>query len=292
MRDGKNMAFNHTLNLKKFSEIILIKQTIFALPFAYLGILFAGGGTVSQWILVTLALVAARTAGMCFNRAIDADIDARNPRTALRALPRGDVRRAEVLLAGAAASAILIVVSYFINGLCFGLSFAAVALLAAYSYFKRFSSTTHFFLGFVEAAAPIGGYLAVSGRFELNAFILGFAIMMWIAGLDIMYAVQDVSVDREQKLFSIPARFGEKKALQLSVVSYIFSIITLALLGYLTDHGRSFYISLICAAVIMIQQQRLIRREDTELSLKEIFTLNTFISPLLLAGTIADYLIK
>ena len=182
----------------------MVEQTLFALPFALIGVLFAGGGTFMNWIWAITALVAARTAGMSFNRVIDADIDARNPRTSDRLIPKGEVQPSTVWLTAIISCLVLIGVSYLLNPLCFKLSFVAVLLLFTYSYFKRFSASSHFYLGFVEAAVPIGGYLAVTGEFSLVPFVLGFAILTWIAGLDIVYALQDKTFDEKEKLHSFP----------------------------------------------------------------------------------------
>ena len=191
--DGKNMDF------KKFSSLIMFEQTLFALPFAYLGVLFANGRHFSTWVLVTIAFVAARTAGMSFNRVIDAEIDGKNPRTKDRLVPSGKVTKSEVWLIGMLACLTLVGASFFLNNLCFYLSFPAIILLFTYSYFKRFSSSSHFYLGLVEAVAPIGGYIAVTGEISLVSVLLGCAILLWIAGLDIVYAVQDVDFDRKEE---------------------------------------------------------------------------------------------
>src|SRR5512145_199265 len=135
------------MDFKKFSELILIEQTLFTLPFAYLGLLFAGGGTFKTWVLVTIALAAARTGGMSFNRVIDAKIDKENPRTNDRVLPRGDANPVTVWLIALISALVLIAASYMLNMLCFYLSFFAVFLLFTYSYLKRFSSSSHFYLG-------------------------------------------------------------------------------------------------------------------------------------------------
>jgi len=148
------------MDFKTFSKLIMIEQTLFALPFALLGVLFAGGGTVGVWIWVAVALAAARTAGMSFNRVIDADIDAKNPRTADRALPKGEISRGAVWLTAVAACLVFIFSAWMLNPLCFYLSFAGVFLLFVYSYFKRFSSSSHFFLGLIEAAAPVPGLIS------------------------------------------------------------------------------------------------------------------------------------
>jgi 4-hydroxybenzoate polyprenyltransferase len=281
-KDGKNMDF------KKFSRLIMLEQTLFALPFAYLGVLFAGGGTIISWVWVTIALSAARTAGMSFNRVIDAEIDAKNPRTSDRLIPKGEVKPATVWLTAVIFSIILIISSYKLNMLCFYLSFVAVVLLFTYSYFKRFSSSSHFYLGFVEAAAPIGGYLAVSGRFTIIPFILGLVIMFWIAGLDIVYALQDTEFDRDENLHSIPSRFGKIKALRISASCYVLSMSSLIAAGILTDRRIFYWLSLVCIGKIFLYQQKLARNEDMSLAIKSFFKVNMFVSPILFFGTFLD----
>jgi 4-hydroxybenzoate polyprenyltransferase and related prenyltransferases len=147
------------MDFKTFSRLIMIEQTLFALPFALLGVLFAGGGTAVDWIWVAIALAAARTAGMSFNRVIDSDIDAQNPRTRDRALPKREVSRAAVWLTGLAASVVFVFSAWMLNPLCFYLSFAGVFLLFTYSFFKRFSSSSHFYLGLIEGPRPSAGTL-------------------------------------------------------------------------------------------------------------------------------------
>jgi len=266
----------------------MLEQTLFALPFAYLGVLFAGGGTIISWVWVTIALSAARTAGMSFNRVIDAEIDAKNPRTSDRLIPKGEVKPATVWLTAVIFSIILIISSYKLNMLCFYLSFVAVVLLFTYSYFKRFSSSSHFYLGFVEAAAPIGGYLAVSGRFTIIPFILGLVIMFWIAGLDIVYALQDTEFDRDENLHSIPSRFGKIKALRISASCYVLSMSSLIAAGILTDRRIFYWLSLVCIGKIFLYQQKLARNEDMSLAIKSFFKVNMFVSPILFFGTFLD----
>jgi len=230
------------MGFKKFSQLVMIEQTLFSLPFAYLGVLFAGGASVTIWVWVTVALVAARTAGMAFNRAIDAEIDAKNPRTAGRLVPRGEIRKLNVWLVGVVASLVLIVAAYMLNPLCFGLSFLAVGMLVTYSYLKRFSASSHFYLGMVEAAAPIGGYLAVTGELTWVPFVLGFVIMMWIAGLDIVYALQDEEFDSRENLHSIPVRLGRTRALTLSAICYALALGALVLVGVHVDMAVPYWI--------------------------------------------------
>ncbi|MBU1055832.1 MAG: putative 4-hydroxybenzoate polyprenyltransferase [Proteobacteria bacterium] len=282
------------MGFKKFSNLIMIEQTLFALPFAYIGILFADGvdsakvKTLSIWILATIALIAARTAGMSFNRAIDANIDAKNPRTKDRTIPKGEATKAEVWLIGAVSSVVLIVSSYFLNPLCFYLSFVAVFLLFTYSYFKRFSSSSHFYLGLVEAAAPIGGYLAVTGKFSIVPFILGGAILLWIAGLDIVYALLDKEFDRKEKLYSLPSVYGRKRALTASAACYILSFTAMIAAGMITDKSIPYWLAITCIAFVFIYQQTIARSHDLEQALKKFFKINMYVSPFLLIGTFID----
>ena len=266
----------------------MIEQTLFALPFALIGVLFAGGGSVRIWVLTIIALVAARTAGMSYNRVIDAEIDAKNPRTRDRLVPKGDVHAKTVWALAGASSLILIGAAYLLNDMCFYLSFVAVFLLFSYSYFKRFSASSHFYLGLVEAAAPIGGYLAVTGKFALVPFVLGFAILTWIAGLDIVYALQDVSFDKKERLHSIPVRLGVKNALLLSAACYVFSSGAMVFAGLLSHRKIVYWTALLFIGLIFFLQQKLARGEDVSANMKLFFKINMLISPILFFGTLMD----
>ena len=276
------------MGFKKFSDLVMIEQTLFALPFAWLGVLFAGGGDFITWVWVTIALFAARTAGMSFNRYIDRAIDARNPRTKGRALPAGAMKPGDVLMLGIGSSALLVLSALMLNSLCFYLSFPAIVLLYTYSYFKRFTSASHFYLGFVEAAAPVGGYLAVTGEIELLPFLLGAVIMLWIAGLDVVYALLDVDFDRKEGLFSIPARLGRKRALAISIASYGCAVALLVAAGVITARGIPFWVAVFSTAIIFYRQQSLARTGDPATAVNEFFLLNRFVSPVLFAGTFVD----
>ncbi|MCX7678614.1 MAG: putative 4-hydroxybenzoate polyprenyltransferase [Spirochaetes bacterium] len=284
--------------IKKFLTLVMFEQTLFALPFAYLGVLFANGRTIETWFWVTLALVAARTAGMSFNRIIDADIDARNPRTKDRAIPAGELSVTQVLVVAVISCVIFVFSAYMLNRLCFQLSFVAVALLISYSYFKRFTAATHLYLGFIEAAAPIGGYLAVTGvfytpgRFDAIPFLLGGAIMCWIAGLDIIYAMLDIDFDRREGLKSIPAKYGKEKAIVISRILYALAIVCLVVVGVLAKRKDAYWVSVACVAIVFVYQQKLARRPDRGAAIKELFQVNTFVSPALFVGTFIDVVIK
>ena len=276
------------MDFKKFSELIMIEQTLFALPFAFLGVLFAGGGTVGTWFWVMIAMAAARTAGMSFNRVIDAGIDAKNPRTSDRLIPKGDVQPKTVWVTAVISSLVLIGTSFMLNRLCFYLSFPAVFMLFTYSYFKRFSASSHFYLGLVEAAAPIGGYLAVTGEFTQVPFVLGMVILTWIAGLDIVYAIQDMEFDAKENFHSIPVRVGRKKALLISTFCYMVSISAMVYAGVLTHKNVFYWAAVVSVGMIFLYQQRMARSRNIGLAVKHFFKVNMYISPILFIGTFTD----
>ncbi len=280
------------MDFKKFSQLIMIEQTLFALPFAFIGVLFAGGKELSTWFWVAMALVAARTAGMSFNRVIDAAIDAKNPRTKNRLIPRGELNPAMVWLIAIVSSLVLIFSALMLNRLCFYLSFVAVALLFTYSYLKRFSASVHFYLGAVEAAAPIGGYLAVTGEFTIVSLILGMVILMWIAGLDIIYAIQDREFDVKEKLHSIPARVGEKSAITASLACYVLAMIALTAAGILTQKTMPYWVAVICIGGIFAYQQKIVRKGIVSGTIKKFFQVNLYVSPILFIGTFMDLFLK
>ena len=243
------------------------------------------------WVLVTIALAAARTSGMSFNRVIDAKIDGANPRTQNRVLPRGDTKPAAVWLIALISALVLIGAAYFLNRLCFYLSFPAVLLLFTYSYFKRFSATSHFYLGFVEAAAPVGGYLAATGSLAFTPFLLGFVIMAWIAGLDIIYAIQDREFDEKTGLHSIPVKMGIRKAIHISALCYACSFFGMGFAGLIGKMKLPYWIAILLAGLIFLYHQRLARSGRLGERFSRLFKTNMLISPLLLVGTAVSILI-
>ena len=279
------------MDFKKFSKLIMIEQTLFALPFALIGVLFAGGGTVMTWFWVIVALASARTAGMSFNRVIDAEIDAKNPRTSDRPVPKGEVQPGVVWITACLSSFLLIGASFMLNRLCFYLSFPAVLMLFTYSYLKRFSASSHFYLGLVEAAAPIGGYIAVTGEFTRVPFVLGFIIMAWIAGLDIVYAIQDMEFDVKENLHSMPVRLGKKRALVISTACYLVSISAMIYAGFLTQKTVPYWTAVVLVGIIFFYQQRLARSKNITLAIRNFFKANIYISPILFFGTLTDVFI-
>jgi len=279
--------------IKKFIDLVRFEQTIFALPFAYLGVIVATGKipSFSVWLWVTLAMFGARTAGMSLNRIIDREIDTKNPRTRDRLLPSGKITGSSVWLITFISLSLLVFSSWMLNPLCFKLSPLAVALLWFYSYCKRFTWATHLILGLVESAAPIGGWLAVTGTWSITPFFLGAAIIFWMTGLDIIYACQDYEFDRKEHLYSIPAAFGLNNALFISSLSHILTVFFLLLFGIMAKTGIIYYGGLAVTSLLFIYEHSLVNPKDLTHVDRAFFTVNGWISFVILIFTTGDVLL-
>ncbi len=212
--------------MKNYLSLVKFSHTIFAMPFALLGFFLAvknGEGEVSWRLfgLVVLCMVFARSAAMAFNRYIDREIDAKNPRTAVREIPAGVVSPKSALVFTIINVLLFIATTYFINMACFMLSPVALAVTLGYSYTKRFTPFCHFVLGIGLALAPLGGYLAMAGRFDLVPILYAVAVFLWVSGFDIIYALQDEAFDQANRLNSMPAYLGKSKALRLSELLHV-----------------------------------------------------------------------
>jgi 4-hydroxybenzoate polyprenyltransferase len=276
--------------VRTFLEAIKFEHTVFALPFAYLGMLLAAGGapTLAQFIWITVAMGAARTLAMALNRLIDREIDARNPRTAGRALPRRLMSAPEMALFAAAAGVVLVVAAWQLNPLCLQLLPGAVVVLVGYSYTKRFTWLSHAVLGLADALAPIGGWIAVTGALAPEALLLGFAVGVWIAGFDVLYACQDVDFDRANGLHSIPARFGVPAALNVAKVAHVLTVLALVLLGVAAGLGVVYWIGVMVAAGLLIYEHSLLRPDDLSRLDMAFFNVNGYIAVVLLLATAGD----
>src|SRR5579872_341108 len=216
-----------------FLKEIRIEHTLFALPFAYVGAVFAAKGIPSGHALlwITLAVLGARTAAMAANRYFDREIDARNPRTARRALASGAMSPAVMLWAIAAGVALLLIAAWQLNPLCVKLLPIAAAGVFVYPLCKRFTWLTHFVLGAVDGLAPLGAYIGIAGTVSCPALLLFAAVTVWVGGFDIIYALMDLPVDRAQGISSLPARFGERSGRVLPIVLHGLMIVILAIAG-------------------------------------------------------------
>lgn len=279
--------------LKVFLEMIKFEHTIFALPFAYLGAFLAANGVpaMAKLFWITLAMIGARTAAMSLNRLIDRHIDARNPRTALRALPAGQLKVKEVYIYIVLSFLLLGFSAYQLNLLALILMPIAVFFLVLYSYTKRFTWACHFILGISLGLAPAGAWIGVTGQWALAPVLLGLGVMTWVAGFDVVYACQDAEFDRREGLNSIPAVFGLKRGLQISTFLHILAPIFFILVGIVMSMSWLYYIGVGIAIVLLYRQHRLVSANDFSKLGVAFFDLNGYLSSLLFVFTILDLIL-
>ncbi len=288
--------------VRTWGEMIKFSHSIFALPFALIAMMLAARGLPDgrpawgQIALIVGCMIAARSFAMTFNRIADAAIDARNPRTANRPIPAGSITRRQ-------AWAVMLVAALCFVGLCAGflaydnrwpliLCVPVLALLASYSYAKRFTSTAHFILGAAIGFAPLAAWIAINPTtLGLPAVLLAVAVMLWIAGFDLIYACQDIEVDRRDGLFSIPSRLGAAAALALSRSCHIAAVALLAFLGRSEQLGPIYYAGLVAVALLLIAEQSVVRPSDFSRVNLAFFTINGIVSVVFAAAAITDILL-
>lgn len=267
------------LFMKKYFSLVLFAHTIFAMPFAFIGFFLAISTTEQEfnWIkllLMVLCMVFARNAAMAYNRYLDKDIDAQNPRTAIRDIPSGKIKPNEALIFTIINSILFIISAFLINKLCFYLSPVALAVVLGYSYTKRFTPLCHIVLGLGLALAPIGAYLVVAGEFALLPIYFSLAILFWVSGFDIIYALQDEEFDRENKLNSIPAWLGKKRALNVSSILHVFAVVFVAIPYVISDLSWFYLAGVLFFALLLIYQHRLVKPNDLSKVDRAFFTTN------------------
>ena len=273
-------------------EMIKFSHTLFALPFALLSAVLAARGIPDWGTLgkILLAMVGARSAAMAHNRLADRDIDAANPRTAARALPSGALSPGFVRLFLVASVAVFLAAAASLNRLTLLLSPVALGLVFLYSYTKRFTWASHFVLGLCLAIAPVGAWIAVRGELGLVPILLGLAVLLWTAGFDVIYALQDEEHDRRTGLRSIPARWGAANALRISATLHVLMIPLLAAVWRLTGGGALFAAGIVVTAGALVYQHVILRPGDLSRVGAAFFTANGFVSVALAAFGIADVL--
>lgn len=279
--------------LKVFSEMIKFEHTLFALPFAYLGAFLAAKGvpTRLQLFWITLAMIGARTAAMSLNRLIDRHIDARNPRTAQRALPAGRLKVKEVYLYTVLSFLLLGYSAYQLNILAFLLMPIAVFFLVLYSYTKRFTWSCHIVLGISLGLAPAGAWIGVTSHWALAPILLGLGVMTWVAGFDVVYACQDVEFDRQEGLHSIPAIFGLQRGLEISSGLHILAPIFFIAVGMVMSMSWLYYVGVAIAIVLLYRQHRLVSADDFSKIGVAFFDLNGYLSLMLFVFSILDLIL-
>lgn len=278
-------------------EMIKFEHTIFALPFAFLGavlgsLLIEGNWpTMSEWIWITLAMVGARSAAMTLNRLIDAKIDKANPRTKDRAIPAGKISIFESTVFIICSFGLLFFSAYQLNMLAVYLLPVAVFFLVFYSYTKRFTWFCHVFLGITIGIAPLGGWVGATGTLTWEAVALFIGVALWTAGFDVIYATQDTEYDKDVNLYSIPSKFGVRKALIFARGFHITSFLAMVSLFFITPLSWVYLIGVFIVGTIMVYEHSLVSPKDLSKVNVAFFTMNGVISMVMLAFTIGDLLL-
>lgn len=266
-------SFTFIQKIRRYLSLVTFTHTVFALPFAIIGftlgaLVLQSGGDVSMarlfklFIQVLLCMITARSAAMAFNRYLDRNFDARNPRTSLREIPAGLIAPSSALRFVIGNAIVFILVATWINSLCGWLSPIALFVILFYSYTKRFTPLCHLVLGVGLSLAPIGAYLAITGSFALVPILFSLAVVGWVSGFDIIYSLQDEEFDRQHSLNSIPVWLGKKRALQVAVVLHITCALFLAFAGYEGPFGYLYWIAYLLFISMLVYQHRLVKPND------------------------------
>lgn len=283
--------------LRAFLEMIRYEHTIFALPFAYLGMVLAARGLpmLAQFIWITVAMAAARTAAMSLNRYADRLIDARNPRSAKRPIQMGRIGANTVLAFAVISLAVLGFAAWQLNRLVFLLFPGAVVFVAGYSYTKRFTALCHLILGFTDGLAPMGAWAAITGslftRGDLPAWLLMGTVTVWIGGFDILYALQDVEVDRREGLHSIPAWLGVPAALRIARLCHVLTVALLIAVGAMSGLGGPYWVGVAAVAGLLVYEHSLVSAADLSRLNLAFFNVNGYISVTIFAATLTALLL-
>ena len=263
-----------------FASLVKIEHTIFALPFAYVGAFLAldGAPSPAEFLWVTLAMVGARSLAMALNRLIDAEIDARNPRTAGRELPRGALGRPAVLAFCLVSLALFLVAVFQLEPIVRWLWPIPVAAFVLYPYLKRWTWLAHAWLGIVDGLAPVGAWAAVTNELPWEAWLLGLAVAAWVAGFDVLYALFDLEVDRVQGLHSLPARFGVRRTFVAARTLHVATVAALAGAGLGLSVGLLYWLGVACVAGLLLYEHLLVSPDDLRRLDMAFFTMNGVIS--------------
>ena len=285
-----------------YANFVKLPHTVFALPFALVGVVLASYDARVEWtdvIWVVIAFTSARFVGMGFNRIADREIDARNPRTKMREIPAGVLGVREAVVSVTIAGAVFIAASWMLNPLCGMLAPVALAWVCFYSFTKRFTRWSHLVLGFGMSMAPVGGYLAVVGHWSQPWWLLialSLAVTTWGGGFDVLYALQDVEFDRSSRLYSIPAAIGEHRAVALSRLLHCLAVLSLALVGSArygsSGAGMYYAIGVVVAAALLFYEHTLVKPEDLSKLDAAFFTMNGIISMAFLAFVVIERIVN
>jgi 4-hydroxybenzoate polyprenyltransferase len=285
-----------TGKIRDYGSLVRFSHTVFALPFALAAVALAWRDhpvPVLTLIWILVAMIAARTAAMGFNRLADRKFDALNPRTAGWELPQGRVRVSEAVALTAGAALVFVFAAYQLNWICFVLSPLALAIVFFYSLTKRFTWASHLFLGLALSIAPIGAWLAiVQPPFHWSELavpvFLGLAVVFWLAGFDVLYSLQDREFDRAYGLFSIPVRFGVRRALALSSAFHIINVVFLAMVGFTAGLGPIYWVGFVVVTLVLVWEHRIVKPTDLSRINRAFFDLNAYVSLGYFLATLID----
>lgn len=292
MKDGIVMVLVKIINkLKEYGKLVMFSHTIFSLSFALVSMVIAAKGLpeISTLIWILVCFMGARTGANAINRVIDAEIDARNPRTAGRQLPKGEMKKTEVIIFTAVCFLVMLFGAYKLNWICLLLSPIALFLMIIYSYCKRFTFLCHLVLGVTCACAPVGAWLAITGELSLVPLFMGAANTLWVAGFDIIYGSQDYDFDKENGLHSIPAKFGVAGALLIAKLFHIVTLLCLLVIGILVPQfGIIYYLGLFSIAGLFIAEYKIVSPTNlTNVNIAS-YSINQIVSIVLLVFGLAD----
>jgi len=276
--------------IRYFLETIKFEHSLFALPFAYLGLILAERGWPSLRVFfwVTLAMVGLRTVGMIANRLSDQSLDQKNPRTSNWPFSKGLITKRALVVAQSVSTLIYFVSAWALNPLCFKLSPIPFILVFAYPLMKRFTWVTHLFLGGILAIAPMGGWIASQGAFSLEPLALVFSVLFWVAGFDILYALQDEDFDRKEGLFSIPSKFGKRTSLIIAFGFHLICLASLIVLGLRISLGAFYWSGVALGAFLIITEHLQLKDRGVSWIPKIFFMPNAAFSAVILLGTLLD----
>ncbi len=296
MSGREGQTFVGESHFVRYANFVKLPHTLFALPFALVGAVFASylhDVTVWHVVWITIAFTAARFVAMGFNRVIDRRIDSLNPRTKMREIPSGKMSVREASIAIVVASLVCIGAAYALNPICFALSPIALAWVCFYSYTKRFTSLAHIVLGLSLSIAPVGGYLAIAGTWSTPWWMLctlAIVVVTWVGGFDILYALQDVAFDRANKLHSIPARLGERGALNVARALHSVTVLALVAVALATGAGPIQWIGVAIASILLGYEHSLVKPNDLTKLDAAFFTMNGVISIVYFVFVLAERL--
>jgi 4-hydroxybenzoate polyprenyltransferase len=276
--------------LKTYGNLVMFSHTIFSLPFAFVSMLIAADGmpNLSVFFWIAVAFLGARTGANSINRFIDKDIDAKNPRTASRHMPKGLVKNYEVIGITVFSFLLLALAAYMLNPLCFMLLPVAIFLFLLYSYTKRFTWACHIVLGVISGGAPVGAWLAVTGKFAWTPFVIGAANALWVSGFDIIYGSQDVDFDRKEGLYSIPAVFGVKNALLISRLFHVTAVAILIYVYFIANMSWLYLIGVAGVAWLLFKEHTMVSPTNlTNVNIAS-YSINQLVSIVFLIFSAAD----